>query len=568
MVLLALPADPIAAQPSLQLTWRHEEDVVEDPEHKEVARVAFTLTNRGAKPLPVRGWAIYFDALHEPIAGSMQGDFTVERVTGGFQRLAPGPAFAGLAPGQSVQIEYRTGLITNISFAPVGPYVVFDDVPGKGQPLAYSALPFERPAQAGRDKRVVTSQAQFALNSLVKDIEAESLPLVFPTPVSVEKREGELDLAVFPAIAAGPDLQAESRLAAGYLAPHLPGPEASTNGAPSALRLETGRVEGHDSPEAYELVVDPATGIRVVGNSAAGVFYGLQSLRSLLPAAAIGMGVTLPALRIVDAPRFGYRGFLLDVARNFQPKAQVLRVLDLMARYKLNVFHFHLTDDEGWRIEIPGLPELTAIGARRGHTLDSKSHLPPAYGSGPDVDRPYGSGFYTRADYAEILRYAAARHIEVVPEVEMPGHARAAIKAMEARARALRQKGDAAGSTQYLLSDPQDESVYTSAQLYHENVMNPALPSTYAFVGRVVQDLVKIDREAGVPLRNLHVGGDEVPGGVWQRSPAVAAYLKERRLRSVDELWYVFYDRVAEDSERARHAALGLGGDRPSLDAA
>ena len=389
MVLLALAADPIAAQPSLQLTWRHEEDVVEGPEHKEVARVAFTLTNRGAKPLPVRGWAIYFDALHEPIAGSMQGDFTVERVTGGFQRLTPRPAFAGLAPGQSVQIEYRTGLITDISFAPVGPYVVFDDVPGKGQPLAYSALPFERPAQASRDKRVVTPQAQFALDSLVKDIEAESLPLVFPTPVSVAKREGELDSAVFPAIAAGPDLQAESRLAAGYLAPHLPGPEASTNGAPSARRLQTGRVEGHDSPEAYELVVDPATGIRVVGNSAAGVFYGLQSLRSLLPAGAIGMGVTLPALRIIDAPRFGYRGLLLDVARNFQPKAQVLRVLDLMARYKLNVFHFHLTDDEGWRIEIPGLPELTAIGARRGHTLELEKPPPPSLrlrpGRGPAV---------------------------------------------------------------------------------------------------------------------------------------------------------------------------------------
>jgi hexosaminidase len=254
----------------------------------------------------------------------------------------------------------------------------------------------------------------------------------------------------------------------------------------------------------------------------------------------------LPALAVVDAPRFGYRGFMLDVARNFQPKALVLRTLDLLARYKLNAFHLHLTEDEGWRIEIPSLPELTAVGARRGHTLDSSRLLPPAWGSGPEVDRPWGSGFYTRADYAEILRHAAARHIEVIPELEMPGHARAAIKAMEARFRERSGAGDAEGARRYLLSDPEDRSEYTSAQLYHDNVMNPALDSTYAFVERVVADLVTIHGEAGVPLRNLHMGGDEVPNGVWERSPAAAAYMKQHGLASADDLWFVFYGRVEQ----------------------
>jgi hexosaminidase len=314
------------------------------------------------------------------------------------------------------------------------------------------------------------------------------------------------------------------------------------------LRLETGPIEGTDGPEAYELVVDAGEGLRIRGASSAGVFYGLQSLRSLLPArgASPAAGLTLPALRVVDAPRFGYRGFMLDVARNFQPKATVFEVLDLMARYKLNVLHFHLTEDEGWRLEIPSLPELTQIGSRRGHTLDSSRWLPPAYGSGPDVDRPFGSGFYSRADYAEILRYAAERHIEVIPEIEMPGHARAAIKAMEARFRALRSAGDEAGAARFLLSDPDDRSVYTSAQGYHDNVMNPALPSTYAFVERVVEELVAIHREAGVPLRNLHVGGDEVPDGAWQRSPAAQAALKQHGLGGVDDLWFVFYGRVEQ----------------------
>lgn len=550
MLLLALAVVPAAAQPSLQLTWRHKEDVFKEGQRGGTARVAFTLTNRDAKPLPARGWAIYFNALHEPIEGSVGGGFAIESVTGDFQRLVPGPAFGGLAPGQSVEIEYQTWLLTNTSFAPVGPYIVFDDAPERGLPLAYTAVPLERPSQQGRDPRAITPEAQFALDAVVRDIPVDSLPMVFPTPHSLEKREGRLTLSAMPVVTVGTDLMQEARLAADYLALHVPGPKAKgkPTGAPAAttLRLETGKVEGQDSPEAYELVVDPATGIRIVGNSPAGVFYGLQSLRSLLPAVASGRGVTLPALRVVDAPRFGYRGFFLDVSRNFQPKAQVLRVLDLMARYKLNTFHVHLTEDEGWRVEIAELPELTAVGARRGHTLDSSRHLPPAWGSGPDVDKPWGSGFYSAADYIEILRYAAARHIEVVPELEMPGHARAAIKAMEARARALRAKGDEKGAAQYLLSDPADRSVYSSAQQYHDNVMNPALPSTYAFIERVVAGLAALHREAGVPLRNLHMGGDEVPDGVWQGSPAVASYLKEQRLGSVDDLWYVFYGRVEE----------------------
>ncbi len=557
-LLLALAASPAAAQASLQLRWELKDDVFRGPTDQGAARVAFTLTNRDAKPFLARGWAIYFSALHEPQPGSASGGVTIENVTGDLWRIVPGADFPGLASGRSVELEYFTSLLTNNSFAPVGPYIVFDDAPDKGHPLNLEAVPFERPPQSGRDPRVITPQAQFELDAATRDIPSESLPPVFPTPVSLEKREGKLVLAVPPAISAAPELQAEAAFAAEYLGSFFP--KAKTKGkAPaetaagvSTLRLETGKVAGQDSPEAYELVVDPDAGIRVLGNSPAGVFYGLQSLRNLLPAApagkasAVATGLSLPALRVVDAPRFGYRGLMLDVARNFQPKARVLRVLDLMARYKLNAFHFHLTEDEGWRVEIPSLPELTAVGSRRGHTLDSSRFLPPAWGSGPDVDRPYGSGFYTRADYVEILRYAAARQIEVIPELEMPGHARAAIKAMQARARALRAAGDAEGAQRYLLSDPEDKSVYTSAQGYHDNVINPALPSTYAFVARVVQDLVALHREAGVPLRNLHMGGDEVPAGVWERSPAVAALLKQKGLGSVYDLWYVFYGRVAE----------------------
>ena len=218
---------------------------------------------------------------------------------------------------------------------------------------------------------------------------------------------------------------------------------------------------------------------------------------------------------------------MLDVARNFHPKATVLRTLDLMARYKLNVFHFHLTEDEAGASRSRASPSSRPWGRGAATPSIRAPRFPRPTAPGPETGRAFGSGFYSRADYVEILRYAAARHIEVIPELEMPGHARAAIKAMEARARALRRPGTLEGAKRYLLSDPEDRSVYTSAQRYHDNVMNPALPSTYAFIERVVQDLVAMHREAGVPLRNLHMGGDEVPAGVWERSPVARAYLKE-----------------------------------------
>ncbi len=547
VLLLAAVAGSAAAQTPPELRWRLEEDVF-DEGGRGSSRAAFTITNRDAKPLPRDGWAIYYNALHEPREGSVGAGFRIERVTGDLQRLVPTAGFTGLAPGASLRVEYLTSLMTNNSFAPKGVYLVRDSEPSVGVPLAgYAPTPFERkPQGAGRDPRLVTAAQQYALDSVIRDIPLAELPPVLPTPLHVEPRAGELRLGSMPAVEAPSELAGEAGFAAEYLRPYF-GKASAEAGAPPGLRLATGPVEGQTSGEAYELVVDPEQGIRITGVSAAGVFYGLQSLRALLPAVpAPGKEVVLAALSIVDAPRFGYRGFMLDVARNFQPKASVLRVLEQMARYKLNVFHFHLTEDEGWRLEIASLPELTRVGARRGHTLDSREFLPPAWGSGPIVDRPWGSGHYTKADYVEILRYAAARHIEVIPELEMPGHARAAVKAMEARFRERTQAGDEAGARRYLLSDPDDRSVYTSAQLYHDNVMNPALESTYAFVERVVADVAALHEEAGVPLRNLHMGGDEVPNGVWQRSPLAQAFMKQKGLASVDELWFVFYGRVAE----------------------
>ena len=523
--LLVSTAAPATAQTALQLRWELTGDTMKAD--GPGARAVFTLANRGAKALPATGWAIYFSALHSADSGSVGGGFTIQDVMADLHRIVPGPSFVGLAPGASIKIPYLTHLLLNRSFAPSGPYIVFDSAKDVGMPFTdYVAAPFERSAG------VVTPDIQYARDSGVRDIPVTDLPPLFPTPVQVTRGPGELRLSAMPTITAPVELANEAGFAADYVRPYFRGSKGSGG---AALRLELGPVAGQSSPEAYALTIDPANGVRIVGGSAAGVFYGLQSLRDLLPPPVAGRALVLPALHVVDAPRFGYRGFMLDVGRNFHAKAAVLRTLDVMARYKLNVFHMHLTDDEGWRVEIAGLPELTTVGARRGHTLDSKQFLQPAFGSGPQVGRPFGSGFYSHADYVEIVRYAASRHIEVIPEIEMPGHARAAVKSMEARA-----------DSTYRLSDPQDRSTYESVQGYPDNVMNPALESTYRFIERVVGDLVAMHREAGAPLRHIHMGGDEVPAGVWAGSPAVQAYMHAHGLTNVDDLWFAFYGRIEQ----------------------
>ncbi|MEL6141950.1 MAG: family 20 glycosylhydrolase, partial [Bacteroidota bacterium] len=198
----------------------------------------------------------------------------------------------------------------------------------------------------------------------------------------------------------------------------------------------------------------------------------------------------------------------------------VLKLIDLMSLFKLNKFHFHLTDDEGWRLEIPDLPELTSVGSNRGYTPNEEDHLHPSYGSGPTPGQAYGSGYYSRQDFIDIIKYAGERQIEIIPEFDLPGHARAAIKAMEAYARRT-------GDDSYLLSEATDTSIYRSIQGYPDNTINVCQESTYKFLVKVVAEVTAMYEEAAYPLTTLHTGGDEVPGGVWSGSPNCAELLQE-----------------------------------------
>lgn len=532
---------PLIPLRGLHARWEYLGPVSPRKGEESGSRIQLRLENRGSRALPSAGWSIFVSSAHV-LHADLGAALSAEHLGGDFHRLRPAASFHGLAPGRAVSFAFWTkSNLGNRSAAPAGAYLADDRNPARRATLESAViLPFG--AGSGLSE-AGEAAARFDRNALVADLDERTLPPVFPTPVELRAGEGELLLRTRPRIAAPATLASEARLLEAYLRPYF---KERSSARGSVIRLELGEPEGLAGPEAYLLRIEPKEGLLIRGRTAAGVLRGIQSLRGMLPPAPGARAVRLKALTLRDAPRFGYRGLHLDLARNFQPKPAVLRVLDLMARYKLNALHLHLTDDEGWRLEIRGLPELTQVGSRRGHTLTADRWLPPAYGSGPTVDRPFGSGHLSSEDYRQILRHANRLHIEVIPELEMPGHARAAIKAMEARYRALLEDGDTEGAERFRLVDPEDTSVYTSAQTYHDNVMNPALPATYAFIAKVVQEVAALHREAGVPLRNLHMGGDEVPAGVWERSPQVRALLKARGWPTVDALWPWFYGRVDE----------------------
>jgi hexosaminidase len=282
-----------------------------------------------------------------------------------------------------------------------------------------------------------------------------------------------------------------------------------------------------------------------------GLPWSVHSLLALIPYESYGQkNVELPIVKVEDAPRFHTRGLHLDVSRNFQTKETILRTLDLMATYKLNHFLLYTTEDEGWRLEIEGLPELTEVGAQRQHTSGPDAPaLHPAYGSGPVAYQKgtHGSGYYTKADFVEILKYAAERHIKVIPELNFPAHALAAIKAMEARYARLMKEGKEKEANEYRLIDPDDRSEYLSAQGYKNNVVSVARESTYRFYEKVVDEMAKMYQQAGLKMDVIHAGGDEVPEGAWTKSPLAARLMQENpEIKDPRNLQAYFFGKLVE----------------------
>jgi len=296
------------------------------------------------------------------------------------------------------------------------------------------------------------------------------------------------------------------------------------------------------APEGYELSVT-TNAIVIRAPTQAGLFYGGQTLLQLLPPEVFSSNVVTtswqaPCVQITDWPRFQWRGLMLDVSRHFYNKAEVEDVLDEMSLYKLNRFHWHLVDDQGWRIQIKKYPKLTEVGAWRKNVdfikPSNETFAEPAWAKPtPDKFAPDGlyGGFYTQKEIREVVAYAAARHIMIVPEIEMPGHATAAINAYP----------------QFGVSD----AAMTGKGMHkHPGIYDPSNEGTYVFLDNILAEVFKL-----FPGPYIHVGGDEVRKDYWKNSPACQALMKKEGLANEDELQSYFEKRM-ETYIDAHHKTL------------
>lgn len=543
-------ANKIQAAPTnnplpLEIVWQNNFYSVDSKSGDGRTNSEFVIKNNTNKTVTLEKFSIYFNCMAGALS-SPDSDAIIEHVNGTFYKITPKSETLIIPKNGEHHLKMmHEDLVQTMSKTPTGPFLVFSSNPSKGLNFAkFTRIPLERSlkpkgAPVGFST-LKTSEAIFDENLKIENIAVSDLPPVFPLPLSYQYEGGKIEIATRP------DYEIDSDLSS--LKPRLDAVFRSIKKKPmvkaSKIRIRIGAIKGQTSKEAYSLKIDKE-GIEIVGNSKAGVFYGLQSLAQIVQANTYSNGLVLNYLEIIDAPRFEYRGLLIDIARNFKSKEKLHQTLELMALLKLNKLHLHLSDDEGWRLEIKSIPELTQIGAKRGYSNSPYDMLSPAYGSGPDAKKIGGSGYYTQEDYIELLKHAAALNIEIIPEIEMPGHARAAVKAMEARYHNLNAKNSMAAG-EFLLSDMEDASKYRSAQLYSDNVINPALESTYFFADRVIGEIARMHKAGGVPLQRIHLGADELGNGAWEKSPAVLKLMKQLQTDKTADVWDYYYERMNE----------------------
>jgi len=515
---------------------------------------AIKITNNCTEVLGNSGWAFYFNRYPGVILKeSIRGDVNLDRISGGFFRITPTEKFKPLEKGDTATILYGSNHpLVKSANGPNGGYFLLDG--------AKEAIDTEirRPSPAvdvvtltGNQNWVVTPAQRYHANKQIADAGISECPIT-PTPKSFVKGDGHFSLTNRTILRCpeslstlAEQLKSELKKTTGVEIQLSADAVAARKPLPSSIEVY---LNDDASPESYELNANTG-GIRISGD-AAGIFYATRSLIGLTNSGDQGAqeDAQILSCTIKDAPRFAYRGLHIDVARNFHTKANLLQIIDEISFHKLNKLHLHLCDDEGWRVEIAGLPELTEVGGRRGHTVDEADRLYPAYGSGPNIEpNSAGSGSYSRADFIEILKYATQRHVEVIPEIDLPGHARAAIVSMKRRYDRLVKVGDEDGANEFLLTDPDDQSEYWSIQYYNDNVVCAAQPGVFRFFEKVVDDLLVMYDQAGAKLSIVHTGGDEVPKGVWQKSPMCQKYIQDNdHVNDVADLSYDFLAKLAE----------------------
>jgi len=486
LLILALVVSPLKA--SWQLT--------DASETQKYTKVELTLTNTSSDTIFGKDWCILYSlmALHPTTPDTAQ--LTEQIVQGTLHRLSPTSHFQPLPPGESrvFPLSYYRVYIMRKSWRPE--MFAFLPLSGshKAQPVAIpfvvQPLPEDKPEawqftryMASNDSVVyATGESLYHYYQTIGDTTTQGLHLL-PMPKSIVYAKGSSNLM-----------------------------QAKTD-----ENIDTSLPK-----EGYRITIKGKR-IRILYADEAGLFYAKQTLQQLMNT---GQRI-VPNCIIEDAPEYAYRGFLLDIARNFQPKEAIKSILKTMSEIKLNRLQLHFTDDEAWRIEIPSFPQLTMFGAKRGYSgtiedpLAESTCLYPQYGDPIDNQGLPGSGYLTREDFIDILRLAKEQHIQIIPEVDMPGHMRAAKMAMRP-----------------LLNDSaMDSRKYMSAQEFTDCVIDVTSPYAVQFVEQVVKDMQDMYTEAGCEMPIFNIGGDEVPKGALNQEEhqtfidSITAMLQRHHLR-------------------------------------
>mgnify|MGYP001449349442 FL=1 len=433
----------------------------------------------------------------------------------------------------SIDLKQRGGVKRKSDF-PMGGFVVTDD-----DILNVKFINLWENAKDIQELDIPTANDRFNYNVSNKLLDKSQLDLIIPTPNKIDFFEGQMDLKTKYSINIDESLNLNFDFAKSLMSGVA---KIVSNNEEADIKISF--IENL-TKESYELNIDNNS-ISIFASDRAGALYGLQSLKQIFLVAKLEE-TAIRNLKITDSPKFSYRGMLLDISRNFYGPKKIKQILDYLSFFKINHLDFRLTDDEGWRLEIPGLEELTEVGSKRGYTKDESDNLIPIYGSGPDSNSSPGSGYLSKSEFMDILKYGNERNITIIPQISYPSHIRSAIISMNARYQKYMKLGDKGEAEKYLLIDPNDESEYYSAQGFDDNIVCICRESAFNFYEKVIDEVYLMYKEAGVEMKKFGVGADEIPYGAWRKSPLCDKFMEEKSITGDYDALYQYQQRRIYD---------------------
>ena len=441
--------------------------------------VTFTINNSTKMNFDSK-WSLHWNQQSAIIDNdSLPPNLKYQYVAGqSYNILSFGKGFT-LNTGESVSVDLKqSGVVKRKSDLPVGGFVVIDNqfIDVKFINLWQNAMGIER--------LDIPSSVDRYNNYLSSTVNKSELDLIVPTPNTIKLLGGELPLKSKYSITIDESLNLDSNLIVSLLDEVT---EIDIKKNDSINDIYVDYVDDLNE-ESYILNINQDK-ILISASDRAGALYAIQSLKQIFLVSKLE-NTPIKNLIVNDSPRFSYRGMLLDISRNFYGPEKIKQIIDYLSFFKINHLDFRITDDEGWRLEIPGLEELTEVGSKRAYTKDEFENLIPMYGSGPDTDSS-GSGYLSRVEFIDILKYANQRNITIIPQISFPSHARSAIISMNARYQKYMKLGNIVEAEKYLLIDPEDKSEYYSAQGFNDNIACICRESAYTFYDKVIDEVIK-----------------------------------------------------------------------------